>query len=383
MTARRLRIGLVVPGFSADEHDWWIPALRDLVVGLREHIDPTVFALRYPHSTSPYRVFDVPVVPFGGAEARRFGRLPMIVRATRAVRASLLTGQLDGVHALWAHEPGLVATVACAGTGRRPLVSLLGGELADLPDIGYGGQISRFNRWASNLALRHAHAVTVGSESLRDLGAQRGYAVAGWHRLPLGVDTRKFSPQGAPGNAPLLDGHPCLLSVGALIPVKGPELLLECFAAVYQQLPGARLHLIGEGALRQRLVETVRSMDLVAGVRFHGAIDHVDMPGVYRQADVVMVTSHFESQSVAAVEAAACGRTLIGPAVGVLPEIDGAEICVSHAPSAIAAALLQALSDRNLLRHRGARGRDWVLREATVDNTVGKLVQLYEEVTRQ
>ncbi len=218
---------------------------------------------------------------------------------------------------------------------------------------------------------------------MRDLGAQRGYAVAGWHRLPLGVDTRKFSPQGAPGNAPQLDGHPCLLSVGALVPVKGPELLLECFATVHQQLPQARLHLVGEGALRQRLMETARSMDLAADVRFHGTIDHVDMPGVYRQADVVVVTSYFESQSVVAVEAAACGRTLIGPAVGVLPEIDGAEICVSHDASAIAAGLLQALSDRNLLRRRGALARAWVLREATVRSTVDKLVQLYEEVTHQ
>ena len=313
MTARRLRIGLVVPGFNADERDWWIPALRDLVIGLREHIDPTVFALRYPHSAAPYRVFDVPVVPFGGAEARRLSRVSMMLRATRAVRALLRGGELDAVHALWAHEPGLVATAACIGTGRRPLVSVLGGELASLPNIGYGGQLSRFNRLASTVALQRAGAVTVGSESLRDVGAQRGYAAAGWHRLPLGVDARRFTPDGASGNAPHLDGDPCLLSVGALVPVKGPELLLECFAAVRQQLPEARLHLVGEGPLQPQLAAIVRQAELGGTVRFHGALDHADMPGVYRQADVLVVTSYFESQSVAAVEAAACECSLVGP----------------------------------------------------------------------
>ena len=372
-----------MPGFNADERDWWIPALRDLVIGLRQHIDPTVFALRYPHSTAPYRVFDVPVVPFGGAETRRLGRLPLIARATRVVRTLLRAGELDGVHALWAHEPGLVGAMACAGSGRRPLVSLLGGELAALREIGYGGQLSSFNRWACAAALRGAGVVTVGSESMRHLGAQRGYATAGWHRLPLGVDMHKFAPSGAPGNAPRLDGDPCLLSVGALIPVKGPELLLTCFAELHQRLPAARLHLVGAGPLQAQLASSLHGTDLARCIRFHGALDHDDMPAVYRQADLVIVTSQFESQSVAAVEAAACGRPLIGPAVGLLPEIDGSLICVSHDPATIVARLLQAMSDRNLLRQRGERGRHWVMREATVNHTVDKLVQLYEEIARR
>ncbi len=384
MSPRRLRIGLVVPGFAADEHDWWIPAIRDLVAELREHVDPTVFALRYPRTTSGYRVFDVPVVPFGGAEARGWRRLPMLSRATRAVHALLRSGRLDGVHALWAHEPGLVAAAACAGTGRRPLVSLLGGELAGLSDIRYGGQLSRFNRWATAVALWRAGAITVGSESLRSLGERRGYHASSWHRVRLGVDTRAFTPDSAvDSTAPRLDGHPCLLSVGSLIPVKGHELLLQGFAALRQRMPEARLHVVGEGALLERLVAAVQREDLQASVRFHGAVDHPDMPAVYRQADVVVVTSRFESQSVAAVEAAACGCAIVGTPVGLLAEIDGAQISVSHDSAAIAAALLRVASDDTLLRRRGKRARNWAQREATVGNTVDTLVKLYEEIAHQ
>ncbi len=381
MTDRRLRIGLVVPGFAADEQDWWIPALRDLVVGLREHVDPTVFALRYPYTSSNYLVFGVPVVPFGGAEARGWRRLPMLCRATCAVGAHLRSGRLDGVHALWAHEPGLVATAACTGTGQRPLVSLLGGELADLPRLRYGGQLSRFNRWATAVALRRAGAVTVGSESLRSIGRQRGHRASSWHRLRLGVDTRKFTPEGALGEAPRLDGEPSLLAVGSLIPVKGHDVLLDCFSAVRRQLPQARLHLVGDGELDGQLRTAARSMGLGAAVQFHGAVEHHHMPAVYRQADVVAVTSYFESQSVTAVEAAACGCAIVGTPVGLLPEIDGTEISDSHDAAAITAVLLRVLRDRNLLRRRGQRAREWARREATVDDAVDMLVGLYEEMT--
>ena len=107
------------------------------------------------------------------------------------------------------------------------------------------------------------------------------------------------------------------------------------------------------------------------------------MPAVYRQADVVVVTSRFESQSVAAVEAAACGCAIVGTPVGLLAEIDGAQISVSHDSAAIAAALLRVASDDTLLRRRGKRARNWAQREATVGNTVDTLVKLYEEIAHQ
>ena len=43
---RRRRLALVTSGFSSDEQDWCIPALRDLVGGLAAHDDVTVFSLR-------------------------------------------------------------------------------------------------------------------------------------------------------------------------------------------------------------------------------------------------------------------------------------------------------------------------------------------------
>lgn len=378
-----MRIGLITPGFSASEQDWCIPALRDLVVALSARLELTVFALRYPHVDARYRVFGVPVRSFGGADTHGWRRGGLLARAVAAIRTMLRAGQLDGVHALWAHEPGLVATLGCAGTRQRSVVSLLGGELVALPNIDYGGQLSRFNRWAIGWSLRSAAAVTVGSETLRQVGVRGGWPAHSWHHVPLGVDTGRFQPRPGACDGPAIDGDPCLLQIGSLIPVKGYELLLDAFATIVRRLPGARLHVVGEGPLRQRLHDRVERLGLGAAVQFHGAVEHDRMPSLYRQADVAIVSSLFESQSVVAIEAAACGCAVFGTDVGVLPQLDGALVCTSRDAGTFASELLSLVADRDQLRRRGERCRRWVLRHADVEGTADTLLQLYRQVAQR
>ncbi|MBC8075600.1 MAG: hypothetical protein H7Y32_05945, partial [Chloroflexales bacterium] len=60
-----MRIALIVPGFSADERDWCIPALLNLARALARGHTVQVFALRYPHRQGPYQVHNVPVYALG------------------------------------------------------------------------------------------------------------------------------------------------------------------------------------------------------------------------------------------------------------------------------------------------------------------------------
>ena len=73
-----------------------------------------------------------------------------------------------------------------------------------LPDIGYGGQLSRINRWLVRIALHGAHAVTVGSTYLLDL-VQPYVASDRLLLMPLRFYTGLFHPESGPANAnPLL-----------------------------------------------------------------------------------------------------------------------------------------------------------------------------------
>src|SRR4029077_7176334 len=159
----RMRIGLVVPGFSADPGDWCIPALRHLVVRLAGAADVQIFALRYPARRGPYDVFGAQVTALGGAAATGGRSAALWQRTGSAVVAEHRRRPFDVLHAFWAGEPGFVAALLGRTLRIPTVVSIAGGELARLRDIGYGGLLRRLERVKTRLALRLAGAVTAGS----------------------------------------------------------------------------------------------------------------------------------------------------------------------------------------------------------------------------
>ena len=58
-----MRVGLVVPGFSAHADDWCIPALRHLARALATQDDVRVIAVRYPYRASRKYVSAILVNP--------------------------------------------------------------------------------------------------------------------------------------------------------------------------------------------------------------------------------------------------------------------------------------------------------------------------------
>jgi len=61
-----MKIGLVLPGFSANEKDWCIPALLDYVRVLARANSVHVFALEYPYRRDDYDVFGATIHSLNG-----------------------------------------------------------------------------------------------------------------------------------------------------------------------------------------------------------------------------------------------------------------------------------------------------------------------------
>ncbi len=354
MSAERLaRIAWLTPGFSASEADWCIPALLDLARALAGRVELRVFALRYPHTRRPYAVHAARVTPFGAAQSRGFGRVLMWARLRAALRREQARAPFDALHALWAHEPGGLATLFGRALGVPVVVSVLGGELVDLASADYGGQRTPVNRRLVARALRDATRVTVGTRLLAERARRLGVRDERLDVWPLGVDTARFSVRVAvdlerararSAGGLVLDGQPALLNVASLTPVKDHATLLRAFLSLRARYARARLHLVGDGPLRARLLAFARQAGLEAAVTFHGALPHDALPALYRQADLFVLSSLFESQCLAALEAAASGCVLSGTAVGVLPELThGACLAEPGDATALAAACEHAL----------------------------------------
>jgi glycosyltransferase involved in cell wall biosynthesis len=335
-----MRVGLVVPGFSANVADWCIPALRHLARELARSDDVRIIAVRYPYARSRYTVDGADVIAIGGASRRGSGSLDLWRTTLSVVRAEHRQRPFDVLHAFWATESGLLTALAGRLLGVPTLVSLAGGELAGIRDIEYGDQRQPWERLKVQASLRLASAVSAGSRWLMEM-ALRHVQSSRLHRAPLGVPLDLFHPRSQEGpNEGRRDG-PALLHVATLVPVKDQLTLLRAFAALRRQQPLASLTIVGDGPLRSQLATVAHALDLEEAVQFRGDLDHGSLPDVYRASDAFVLSSRHEAQGMVALEAAACGLAVAGTRVGIIPELTCPDVSV--APIADPAALAVTL----------------------------------------
>jgi teichuronic acid biosynthesis glycosyltransferase TuaC len=159
-----------------------------------------------------------------------------------------------------------------------------------------------------------------------------------------GIDLDCFRPgDKAAAKARLGVAGPLLLSVGALVPVKGQGLAIAALTA----LPEATLILAGEGPERARLQDEARRLGVAERVRFAGAVPHGDLPSLLQATDTMVLPSEREGLANAWVEALACGVPLVVPDIGgareVLDRPEAGRIAARD-PQAIAAAVRELLA---------------------------------------
>lgn len=118
-----------------------------------------------------------------------------------------------------------------------------------------------------------------------------------------------------------------VLSLSRLAPEKGLDILVEAFARVHEQVPGAALEIAGVGELKDALTRQVAELGLEKAVTFPGFVDPIETMG---RADVLVQLSVWENCSYTLLDAKAAGLKVVATAVGGNPEIlDGSELVPS------------------------------------------------------
>jgi glycosyltransferase involved in cell wall biosynthesis len=377
-----VRIGLVLPGFSADAQDWCIPALRHFVQRLSRGDELEVLALRYPYRADSYALFGARVTALGGGQRRGLGSAAVWGRALTVLLAEHRRQPFDLLHAFWANETGALVAVAGRLLHIPAVVSLAGGELVGFADIGYGGQLARGERARVRLALRLASVVTAGSRSLLTLaGPHLGPRQDRAHYLPLGVDLDLFRPFPLPPPA----GPPRLLQVASLSPIKDQATLLRATDTLRRRGFEFVLELVGGGPLEPTLRGLCHSLGLAARVHFPGPRPHHDLPALYRRASLFVLSSRHEAQSMVALEAAACGAPVVGTRVGIIPDLapqaaTAVPVGDSHG---LAAAMASILSDPARAHGLGQAARQRVEAEFELGQCTERFRQLYRSLLGQ
>jgi glycosyltransferase involved in cell wall biosynthesis len=368
-----MRIALVVPGgVDRGARERVIPALLWLIERLARRHTLHVFALDQAPEPCVYPLLGATVHNLGWAPAyapaRAWRRWQLLLLGLRA------NGPFDVLHGFWAAPSGLLAALAGRRLGVPVVVSIGGGELAMLPEIGYGARLRRRGRAQVALALRLAARVTGGSRYA--LAPLDGRVAADW--LPLGVDAARFD-----GLAERPDGPPWqLLHIASLNRVKDQETLLRALRRVADAEPAVHLDVVGEDTLGGAVQARCAALGLERLVTFHGFLPSDALPPLYRRAHLHVLTSRHESQAVVVGEAAAAGVPTVGTAVGLVAEL--APECAWAAPvgddAALAAGILALLRDPARRERIGRAARDWA-RRYDADWTAMEFERIYAEVS--
>lgn len=253
--------------------------------------------------------------PLLGATVHNAGRRPRRARMLAQLVAEHRRARFDVLHAYWAAPAGMVAAAAGRVLRVPVVLEFPGGDLVRLPEIGYGGRLSRRGRLWVRVAVAGAARVVVPSVYMVEQARALGIAA---QRVPWGVALDRWPPRPPRRRDP---GEPArLLHLASLNRVKDQETLLRAAAALRDAGVLFRLDVIGDDTLGGAVQRRAAELGLGETVRFHGFLPHAEMRPWVEQADLLLHTSRHEGGPVVLLEAAVAGVPTAGTAVGHLAE---------------------------------------------------------------
>jgi glycosyltransferase involved in cell wall biosynthesis len=203
-----------------------------------------------------------------------------------------------------------------------------------------------------------------------------------------GVDLGRYREQPAcrtlPTELGFPDDAPLVGVVARLEPEKGHETLLAAWRLVLQDLPQARLVIVGEGSEGARLRGQALQLGLQAPrttVFFTGLRE--DVPAVTAALDVAVLPSYREAQGIVLLEAMALGRPIVATRVGGIPEVveDGRTglLVPPHDAPALADGILRLLGDRVFAKRLGEAGQERAHEKFCIERMIDALQTLYDQ----
>jgi len=203
-------------------------------------------------------------------------------------------------------------------------------------------------------------------------------ALAKVHTVRCGVDLAAFRPRTTAG-----ERGAEILCVAAMSRRKGHVVLLDALPSVLEEVPAARLTLVGDGPERPFLERRAADLGIGDAVRFMGALPHDRTRALYAETDVFCLPSFAEGVPVVLMEAMAMEIPVVATSIMGVPELvdDGVSgLLVPPArPDALANALVQLLRDPALRDRMGQEGRRRVASDYEAKTSAAKLRQVLDQ----
>lgn len=339
-----------------------LPALR------AAGVDARFLGLDVPGSDAPrlYERLDARGVPHrsvrcGPDLSPRLAR--DVIRVVRAERP-----QLVHTHLVHADIYGAIA----ASLNRTPYVSTRHNDDRYL--------LGPF-RYVDRAFARGARRMIAISDAVRIFLERAGHDPRKLLTIHYGLDELPAAPsQPTPEGAGIPPAAPLLLAVGRLIEQKDHATLLRAFALVRDQVPDARLAILGSGPLEGATRGLAEELGLSDAVVLPGRTEIRDW---LLRADVFVHTSRWEGFGIVLLEAMLASLPVVATRISAVPEVvvdqETGFLVDAGDENAVAASLVALLNDRARAHALGEAGRQRALKEFSVARMVERTQTVYAE----
>ncbi len=343
-------------------------ALRTLQISRRlvARHDITILTGRYPGAPETENRDGIRFHRVGSQVSYALSRLSFSIAASRHVQKA----DFD----LWVYSFSAFAPLCAAASHRQTALlecfHLMGSHAEEKHPF-----VGRTTRHVESATLRAYPNVLTISPSVRDAIVDiRGSH--GLHVVYTGVDDECFVDP--------LEEEDYILYFGRLDPyTKGLDILLRAFA---RQNSDIQLKIAGRGSpeARAELERATRELEISQRVEFLGSVTNEQRSDLYRRCLFFCTPSRYEGWCIAAVEAAAASRPVLGTRIpGLKDAVRDGETGILVQPEdvdALAAAMQRLLSNTEERARLGRAGRKWA-ENFTWDRIATDQEKVYESIT--
>ena len=162
--------------------------------------------------------------------------------------------------------------------------------------------------------------------------------------------------------------------VGRLDYVKNPFQILDSFLSIKGF--DASLIFVGDGPLRSELENKI-ALSGSETVYVKGNVSSIT--DLYREADCLVMASHWEGLPMVILEAGSFGLGVISSPVGAIPGILNSDRGFLVEPRELSDVMQMALENPNLCREAGLKLQKYIFDEHSIESSANKHIKFYKE----